>query len=29
MNEEPGRVLVSLVLHALPIAERAGDVPPR
>ncbi|MGH8085288.1 MAG: alpha/beta fold hydrolase [Lysobacter sp.] len=29
MNEEPGKTLVSLVQHALPIAERAGDVPPR
>ncbi len=29
LNEEPGKALVSLVQHALPIAERAGDVPPR
>lgn len=29
MNEEPGKVLVSLVQHARPIAERAGDVAPR
>lgn len=29
MNEEPGKTLVSLVQHARPIAERAGDVPPR
>lgn len=28
MNEEPGKTLVSLVRHARPIAERAGDVPP-
>ncbi|HEY0662058.1 MAG TPA: alpha/beta hydrolase [Lysobacter sp.] len=27
MNEEPGKTLVSLVQHARPIAERAGDVP--
>lgn len=27
MNEEPGKTLVSLVQHVLPIAERAGDVP--
>ncbi len=27
-NEEPGKTLVSLVRHARPIAERAGDVPP-
>jgi pimeloyl-ACP methyl ester carboxylesterase len=26
--EEPGRVLVHLVLDARPFAERAGDVPP-
>lgn len=26
--EEPGRVLVALVTHALPIAQRAGDVAP-
>ena len=29
MNEEPGKTLVALVQHARPIAERAGDVPPR
>ena len=29
LNEEPGKTLVSLVQYALPIAERAGDVPPR
>ena len=29
MNEEPGKMLVSLVRFALPIAERAGDVPQR
>ena len=29
MNEEPGKTLVSLVQYVLPIAERAGDVPPR
>lgn len=29
MNEEPGKTLVSLVEHALPIAERAEDVPSR
>ena len=29
MDEEPGKVLVSLVQYALPIAERAGDVPDR
>lgn len=28
MNEEPGKMLVSLVKHARPIAERAGDVAP-
>jgi pimeloyl-ACP methyl ester carboxylesterase len=28
MNEEPGRMLVALVEHALPIAKRAGDVAP-
>ena len=28
MTEEPGRFLVSLVRHARPFAERAGDVPP-
>lgn len=28
MTEEPGRVLVSLVRYALPIAARAGDVAP-
>ncbi|TWI00987.1 pimeloyl-ACP methyl ester carboxylesterase [Luteimonas cucumeris] len=28
MIEEPGKMLLSLVHHALPIAERAGDVPP-
>jgi pimeloyl-ACP methyl ester carboxylesterase len=27
MDEEPGKVLVSLVQYARPIAERAGDVP--
>ena len=27
MDEGPGKVLVSLVQYALPIAERAGDVP--
>lgn len=29
MNEEPGKMLVSLVKHARPIAERAGDVAPQ
>lgn len=29
MNEEPGKTLVSLVTHALPIAVKAGDAPPR
>lgn len=29
MSEEPGKVLVSLLQHARPIAERAGDAPPR
>jgi pimeloyl-ACP methyl ester carboxylesterase len=29
MNEEPGKTLLSLVQYARPIAERAGDVPPR
>jgi hypothetical protein len=29
MDEEPGKVLVSLVQYARPIAERAGDVPER
>ena len=28
VNEEPGKVLLSLVQHARPIAERAGDIPP-
>jgi pimeloyl-ACP methyl ester carboxylesterase len=28
VNEEPGKVLLSLVLYARPIAERAGDTPP-
>ncbi len=28
MTEEPGKVLVSLLRHARPIAERAGDVAP-
>lgn len=28
MNEEPGKVLVSLVQHARPIAERTGDAAP-
>ena len=28
MSEEPGKMLVSLVLHARPIAARAGDVAP-
>lgn len=28
MAEEPGKVLLSLVRHARPIAERAGDVAP-
>jgi len=28
MTEEAGKFLVSLVRHARPIAERAGDVPP-
>ena len=28
MTEEPGKFLVSLVLYARPIAERAGDAPP-
>ncbi len=27
MSEEPGRMLMALVSHAWPIAERAGDVP--
>jgi proline iminopeptidase len=27
-SEEPGRMLMALVTHARPIAERAGDVPP-
>lgn len=27
LNEEPGRMLMALVTHARPIAERAGDVP--
>jgi proline iminopeptidase len=27
MDGEPGKVLVSLVQYARPIAERAGDVP--
>jgi hypothetical protein len=26
--EEPGKVLLSLVRHVLPFAERAGDVAP-
>ena len=29
VNEEPGKVLLSLVDYARPIAERAGDTPPR
>jgi proline iminopeptidase len=29
VNEEPGAVLLSLVRDVRPIAERAGDVPPR
>lgn len=29
MIEEPGKTLLSLVGHARPFAERAGDVPPR
>lgn len=29
MNEEPGKVLVSLVQYARPFAERVGDVAPR
>ena len=29
MTEEPGKYLLSLVRHARPIAERAGDGPPR
>jgi pimeloyl-ACP methyl ester carboxylesterase len=28
VNEEPGKVLLSLVQYARPIAERAGDIPP-
>jgi len=28
LSEEPGRMLLALVAHARPIAERAGDVPP-
>lgn len=28
MNEEPGKMLIALVQHARPIAERAGDVAP-
>jgi proline iminopeptidase len=28
LNEEPGRMLVALVTHVRPFAERAGDVPP-
>jgi proline iminopeptidase len=28
VNEEPGKVLLSLVLYARPIAERGGDIPP-
>jgi hypothetical protein len=28
MSEEPGKVLVSLVSYALPIAAKAGDVAP-
>jgi proline iminopeptidase len=27
MDEEPGKMLLSLVEYARPIAERAGDVP--
>jgi proline iminopeptidase len=27
LNEEPGHMLMALVAHARPIAERAGDVP--
>jgi alpha-beta hydrolase superfamily lysophospholipase len=29
VNEEPGKVLLSLVQYARPIAERAGDIPAR
>jgi len=29
VNEEPGKVLLSLVDYARPMAERAGDTPPR
>jgi alpha-beta hydrolase superfamily lysophospholipase len=28
MTEEPGKVLVSLLHHARPIAESAGEIPP-
>ena len=28
VNEEPGKVLIALVQHARPIAERAGDTAP-
>jgi pimeloyl-ACP methyl ester carboxylesterase len=28
VNEEPGKVLLSLVQYARPFAERAGDIPP-
>jgi hypothetical protein len=28
MTEEPGKVLVSLLRHARPIAEKAGDAAP-
>lgn len=28
MNEEPGKMLIALVQHARPIAERAGDIAP-
>jgi alpha-beta hydrolase superfamily lysophospholipase len=28
VNEEPGKLLLSLVQYARPIAERAGDLPP-
>jgi pimeloyl-ACP methyl ester carboxylesterase len=28
VNEEPGKVLLSLVQYARPIAEQAGDIPP-
>jgi pimeloyl-ACP methyl ester carboxylesterase len=28
MNEEPGKLFLSLVQYAWPIAERAGDVAP-